>query len=57
VWRDLDKRMDGRLRRVAEVDPACGKVTMVATTGRGRFPSRVSVRRMHKHGTGWEIVR
>lgn len=57
VWRDLDKRMGDRVRKVvAIVDPVNGKVRMEATTGRGRFPTVVSVRRMHKHGRGWELV-
>lgn len=57
VWRDLDKRMGNRVRKVeAIIDSVNGKVLMVATTGRGRFPSKVSIRRMYKHSTGWELV-
>jgi hypothetical protein len=57
VWRDLDKRMHGRTRRVeAIVDAVLGKVRLVAVTGRGRFPTVVSVRRMHKSSTGWALV-
>ena len=58
VWRDLDKRMYGRTRRVeAVVDAVLGKVRMVAATGRGRFPTVVSVRRMHKSSIGWALVK
>jgi len=57
LWRDLDKRMGDRVRRVeAIVDSVNGKVRMVAPNGRGRFMSVVSVRRMHKHSTGWVLV-
>jgi hypothetical protein len=58
LWRDLDKRMGDRVRKVVAIaDPVNGKVRMEAATGRGRFPSVVSVRRMHKHGTGWSLVK
>ena len=58
IWRDLDKRMgENRLRKIAAiVDETNGRVLMIAAQGRGRFPSKVSIRRMHRHSTGWELV-
>lgn len=55
IWRDLDKRMKGRLCRVGKV--ANGKAEMFTLagliSGKRTF---VSVRRMHKTSTGWELV-
>lgn len=52
-WRDLDKRMEGRVCRV--VDVADGKAKLQSI--HGSIPStRVSVRRMHKSSTGWALV-
>ena len=57
IWRDLDKRMGGRLRRVAAIiDPANGVVRMVEAQRRSPLKSNVSIRRMHKHSTGWALV-
>ena len=49
-WRDLDKRMSGRVLRVLEVKQ--GKVLMDGPVKRW-----VSVRRMHRHSTGWMLDR
>lgn len=50
VWRDLDKRMGGRTVTVLSV-----------TNGRalvqGVRPTTLSVRRMHRHSTGWALVK
>jgi hypothetical protein len=57
LWRDLDKRMGNRVRRIeAIVDTKVGKVRMVEAHRRSKLSSIVSVRRMHKHSTGWELV-
>lgn len=55
LWRDMDKRMGGRVVRVYAVDSE-GK----ATVGSWKSPSmprtRISIKRMHKSSTGWELV-
>lgn len=47
-WRDCDKRMRGRVRTIDAISN--GKVRMI--------PGRtwVSISRMYKHSTGWELV-
>lgn len=55
VWRDLDVRMLGRTRCIVEVDAFRGKVKM-ATDGQARGHSWVSIHRMHRHATGWQMV-
>jgi hypothetical protein len=58
IWRDLDKRESGRTIKVVSV--AEGKalsrdhVKLTGFTCRMNRP--ISVRRMHKGGTGWELV-
>lgn len=52
VWRDLDKRMNGRtvtVLRVLEGFAHCRSVV-------GR-DTRLAIARMHRHSTGWELVR
>jgi hypothetical protein len=49
VWRDCDKRMNGRTRKVVSVND--GKAQMDGPT-----KTSVSIRRMHKSSTGWELV-
>lgn len=53
VWRDLDKRMHGRRVRVVALDEAGGTVQVRAVSHNKL--SMLSVRRMHKHSTGWEL--
>ena len=56
LWRDLDKRMGDRVRKVEEIiDRVNGRVLMVSPYDR-RVYSKVSIRRMHKHSTGWALV-
>lgn len=57
LWRDLDVRMLGRVRQIVAVDAINGKVTMGWPDGAECGRTRVSVRRMHKHATGWSLVR
>jgi hypothetical protein len=49
-WRDLDKRMRGRVITVIEV-----------RSGFAHFhharKGRISIHRMHNHSTGWELVK
>lgn len=52
VWRDLDKRMTGRTRTVLAV--VHGHATM-GSEGTAST-TRVAIRRMHKHSTGWALV-
>jgi hypothetical protein len=58
VWRDLDKRLDGRCCKVRRV--SFGRATMVRCTQFGRElgdrETVVAVRRMHTGSTGWELV-
>ncbi len=56
IWRDCDERMAGGNRRcrVVALNPAMGKAQMENI--HGPFKTWVSVRRMHKHSTGWELV-
>lgn len=56
VWKDLDKRLDGRECMVVEVKD--GKAFMRAHSATGQLgkPTTVSVKRMHKSSTGWALV-
>lgn len=57
IWRDCDRRMSGGNRkcRVIEVEPINGKAKMQNI--HGPVPATwVSVRRMYRHSTGWELV-
>ncbi|MGU7773733.1 hypothetical protein ACV229_26565 [Burkholderia sp. MR1-5-21] len=49
VWRDLDKRSNGRTRRVLSIED--GKAVL-----EGPPKSKVSISRMHRHSTGWALV-
>jgi len=49
VWRNLDKRMNGRTRTVLSV--ADGKAHMDGTP-----QTKVSIARMHKGSKGWALV-
>jgi hypothetical protein len=55
LWRDCDKRMNDRRRYVIEIDVQAGEVRM-GVTQYDESGTWVSVRRMHKHSTGWELV-
>lgn len=50
VWRDLDKRMKGRTVTVLFVHGGVARV-------RGARETELAIRRMHKHSTGWELVK
>lgn len=54
LWRDLDARMPNRICQVGSVSD--GKAEMFAMVG-GQAGKRtfVSIRRMHKHSTGWVL--
>lgn len=57
VWRDCDVRMSGGNRkcRVVEINHYMDRVRMQNI--HGPVPATwVSVRRMYKHSTGWELV-
>ena len=49
VWRDLDKRCNGRTRAVLEVKG--GKALMDGPVRRW-----LAVERMHRHSAGWSLV-
>ena len=52
VWEDCDKRTGGRRCRVISIE--AGEATMQHVCG---FPTtRVSIRRMYPHSTGWRLV-
>jgi len=55
VWKDLDKRSTGRQCKVMAVEDGKAKMQHYA---RGQLGSKttVSIRRMHTHSTGWELV-
>ncbi len=53
-WRDLDKRMLGRVVTVIEVKD--GKATVSSHPHIRSMRSTISVRRMHRHSTGFELV-
>lgn len=55
VWKDLDKRQAGRQCKVMVIEDGKAKMQHYA---RGQLGSKttVSIRRMHKHSTGWELV-
>jgi len=50
VWRDLDKRMNGRTVVVLFARGGVAKV-------KGARETELAIRRMHKHSTGWELVK
>jgi len=54
-WRDLDHRMGDRKRYVIAIDDEKGKAQM-ADSMTSRHTTWVSIRRMHKHSTGWALV-
>jgi hypothetical protein len=55
VWRDLDKRMTGRLCRVGRVEGGRAQMFTLMNGQLGKC-TFVSVKRMHKHSTGWALV-
>lgn len=59
IWRDLDKRMGTRHCKVEAVRD--GKAIMYLCTAEGRIVNamrevKISVSRMHRSSTGWELV-
>jgi hypothetical protein len=55
LWRDLDKRMTGRVCRVGRV--INGKAEMFTmVNGQAGKRTMVSISRMHKTSTGWQLV-
>ncbi len=50
VWRDLDKRCRGRTRTIVKVDAG------FAWYGPSNN-QRISIKRMHRHSTGFELVK
>lgn len=53
-WRNCDKRMYGQIKEVVAVDVRNGKAQLAGPCG--IFKSWNSIRRMHRHATGWELV-
>jgi len=49
VWRDLDKRMNGRTVTVLWANHGVARVKGARTT-------EIAIHRMHRHSTGWELV-
>lgn len=60
VWKDLDKRMNDRHVKVVALEDGKAVVTRCTASGGptvyGEVRTRLSVRRMHKHSTGWALV-
>jgi hypothetical protein len=67
VWRDCDKRMNGRHIKIVRFDEGAnsplpyGHVYAVTCAADGTMPSsretRILVTRMYPHSTGFELVR
>ena len=53
VWRDLDKRMGGRTVTVIFAKFGVARVKGGESWSR---QTELSIRRMHRHSTGWELV-
>jgi len=53
LWRDLDKRMDGRTLEVWLVNG--GYAFMKRRNGAGKM-TKIAISRMHKSSTGWALV-
>lgn len=56
VWEDLDKRSYGRQCQVMSVEDGKAKMQHYFTRGQLGSKTTVSIRRMHKHSTGWKLV-
>jgi hypothetical protein len=54
TWRNLDKRMNGQLKEVVEIDVLNGRACLAGPCG--LFRSWNKIKRMHRHATGWELV-
>lgn len=52
-WMNLDKRMGGRVVKVLSVEDGKARVS---SWGIEKYATRLSIRRMHKHSTGWALV-
>jgi hypothetical protein len=58
VWRDCDKRMNGRCVKVVEVSNGKALVQSYSKIGgAGGTKRRISIARMHRHSTGWVLVK
>ena len=71
IWRDLDKRHEGRLCKVVAIEDrkyGSGLRRKTVTVALMRFCqsngyepnircNAVQIARMHKHSTGWELVK
>lgn len=55
VWRDLDKRCNGRQVRVRKVVDGYA-VCVVLVDGQPGKDTKLAIRRMHKNATGWALV-
>lgn len=49
VWRDLDKRMRNRTVKIVKVENGFAFYESARN-------GRISIKRMYKHATGWELV-
>lgn len=49
TWRDLDKRMKGRKRKVIRVEDGRAHLD-------GPRSTSLAIARMHRHATGWELA-
>lgn len=57
VWRDCDKRMHGRKCKVVELIGSGMATKAVMRNVAGGRDTRISVHRMYRHSSGWELVR
>ncbi len=59
VWRDLDKRVTARLgheRSIEIIRVDAGKAVYSCKVGDKQVEKKVSIDRMHKHATGFELL-
>lgn len=54
VWEDLDARQQGRSRLVVAVD---GDKAVMTPVNSHAPRTKVAIRRMHKHSTGWKLIK
>ena len=57
LWRDLDYRQNGRLVQVLAVEKGRATIANYShSTGLEKSTTKLSVQRMHKSSTGWQLV-
>lgn len=57
IWRDLDRRKPGRRCRVVEIHDGRAIMEPDKPHQSRKAQTSVSIKRMHNHSTGWELVK